>query len=120
MDVWKQLLHDYLVMFGMINAVGNLPIFAELTQGLQPAVRSRTFRTAVITAASIVLGFALLGNWMLRQVFEVDTAAFKIAGGILVFMVAVRGRSQGGTAKNDASEHYENLAVYPMGFPFLA
>lgn len=120
MDILKQLLHDYLVMFGMINAVGNLPIFADLTHGLEPAARSRAFRVAVLTAASIVLVFAVFGNWMLRRVFEVDTASFKIAGGILVFIVAVRGRFQGAAPAHKGDEHYENLAVFPMGFPFLA
>lgn len=107
-------------MFGMINAVGNLPVFAELTQGLKAKERAKAFRVAVLTAALIVLSFALFGNWMLHAVFEVDTAAFKIAGGILVFMVAVRGRKQGASQSVDPEMNYENIAVYPMGFPFLA
>lgn len=120
MELLKQLSHDYLVMFGMVNAVGNLPILADLTHGMDSAARDRTFRVAVGTGAGIVFLFAVFGNWMLRSVFEVDTASFKIAGGILVFMVAVQGRFQGSQKAPALQEHYQNVAVYPMGFPFLA
>jgi multiple antibiotic resistance protein len=115
-----QLLHDYLVMFGMVNAVGNLPIFAELTQDMRPEQRSRIFLQGVLTAASIVVCFALFGNWMLRHVFEVSTPALKIAGGIMVFLVAMNSRLRGGVSAGPIQEQYENMAVYPIGFPFLA
>jgi len=115
-----QLLHDYLVMFGMVNAVGNLPIFAELTQGLAPRERSRVFRHGVLIAASIVVCFALFGNWMLTHVFEVSAPALKIAGGIMVFIVAMGGRMRSSASAPDVRERYENLAAYPIGFPYLA
>jgi len=115
-----QLLHDYLMMFGMVNAVGNLPIFAELTQGLAPAQRSRVFRQGVLVAASIVVCFALFGNWMLTHVFAVSAPALKIAGGIMVFIVAMGGRMRSNAATPDVRESYENLAAYPIGFPYLA
>lgn len=119
-EFFTQLLHDYLVMFGMVNAVGNLPIFAELTQGMSAQARSKAYRIGVSTAASIVLGFALLGNWMLKVVFEVDTNSFKIAGGILIFLVSLAPRKQGASQSVDHEAHYDNVAVFPMGFPFLA
>lgn len=120
MDIVKHIIHNYLVLFGMVNAVGNLPLFADLTQGMDAATRRRTFRIAVLTAGSIVLAFALFGNWMLKAVFEVDTAAFKIAGGLLVFVVAARGALLGARQKPNSARGYDNVAVFPMGFPFLA
>ncbi len=120
MDLIKHLIHNYLVLFGMVNAVGNLPIFADLTQGMEASTRTRTFRVAVLTAGSIVMIFALFGHWMLKNVFEVDTAAFKIAGGLLVFAVAARGVLLGSRQKTNSGRGYENVAVFPMAFPFLA
>jgi multiple antibiotic resistance protein len=121
MDFINRILHDWLVLFSMVNAVGNLPLFADLTSAMDARQRSQAFRTAILTAASVVLTFAFFGSWMLRVAFEVDTNAFKVAGGILVFIVAARGLLVGhprsGTPPHTPTE---NVAVFPMGFPFLA
>ncbi len=116
-----RVIHDWLVLFAMVNAVGNLPIFADLTSTMDPKERARTFRTAVVTAASVVLSFAFFGAWMLHTAFQVETEAFKIAGGILVFVVAARGMVVGPPRFPSApTTHSENVGVFPMGFPFLA
>jgi multiple antibiotic resistance protein len=120
METLKQFVHDYLVLFAMVNAVGNLPIFAELTGTLEKRERNRTFHVAVMVGGGIVLLFALVGDIMLRNIFDVSTPAFKIAGGILVFAVAARGvltGHQSNTIKNPVSA---NIAIFPIGFPYLA
>ncbi len=115
------LIHDTLVLFAMVNAVGNLPVFAELTSDLDHAEKRKVFNTAVMTAAGIVVAFAFFGNWMLQSMFQVDTGAFKVAGGVLVFSVAARGMIVGASRVHIAqSEPHGNLGVFPMGFPFLA
>jgi len=118
--VFENIFHDYLLLFAMVNAVGNLPIFADLTGDMDQKMRNETFRMAVMTAAVIVLVFAFIGDWMLQRVFVVDTASFKIAGGILVFVVAARGMILGPRQVKSTAETYENVAVFPMGFPYLA
>jgi len=116
----QQLVHDYLVLFAMVNVVGNLPIFSDLTRDLDRGVKARAFRTATAVGCSIAIGFAFLGDWMLRAVFQVDVNAFKIAGGILVFAVAARGVLQEPRLHPRNDEHDAQLAIFPMGFPFLA
>lgn len=117
----NMLMHDALVLFAMVNAVGNLPVFAELTSDLEKREKRVAFHTAVLTAASIVVTFAFIGNWMLQSLFQVDTGAFKVAGGILVFFVAARGMIMGAPRSHLAqSEPHGNLGVFPLGFPFLA
>ncbi len=120
MTVITQVIHDYLVLFAMVNAVGNLPVFADLTAGMDKATRRKTFRLALLTGAGIVVSFAIFGSLMLRNVFELDTDSFKIAGGILVFAVAAKGVISGIQKKNGAEADFVNLAVFPLGFPFLA
>ncbi len=120
MNFLSHVIHDFLVLFAMVNAVGNLPIFAFHTSGMTSFERNKVFRLAVITAGSIVISFALFGDWMLRNVFEVSTASFKIAGGILVFAVAAKGViSQTSNVPQDSGK-FENVAVFPLAFPFLA
>ncbi|HPO13340.1 MAG TPA: MarC family protein [Candidatus Hydrogenedentes bacterium] len=115
------LLHDALVLFAMVNAVGNLPIFADLTSHMDSRTKKQTYDTAVFTACGIVVVFAFLGHWMLQSVFQVSTDSFKVAGGLMVFFVAARGMILG-TAKSHfvSSEPHDNIGIFPMGFPFLA
>lgn len=120
MTLFQRAVHDYLVLFAMVNAFGNLPILWELTHAMDSRAKARCFRVAVVTACAIVVGFAFLGNWMLQSVFQVDVNAFKIAGGILVFAVAARGTMLGPRMHLPAHEQYEDVAIFPMAFPFLA
>jgi multiple antibiotic resistance protein len=120
-DDARKILHDYLLLFAMVNAVGNLPVFADLTAGLERAQRSRTFLVAAGTAAGIVVGFAVLGHWMLDDVFQIQTSHFQVAGGILVFIVAARGVILGPRqASIPADATAGGIGVFPLGFPFLA
>ncbi len=117
----QAVLHDAFLLFAMVNVVGNLPLFADVTAGMDRAQRNRSFRVAVAVAGTIVLVFAFIGNWLLQDFFQVETCAFLIAGGIVVFAVAVRGIVLGPHANRVASpESGDHLAVFPMGFPFLA
>ncbi len=75
METIPQLLHNFLVLFAMVNAVGNLPIFADLTGSLNRQERNHTFLTAVAIGGGIVLAFALFGDIMLRNVFDISTSA---------------------------------------------
>lgn len=118
---WGGLGHDALVLFAMVNAVGNLPLFSELSVALPAAERRRAFRTAVLTGGTVVILFAFLGEWMLRSVFQVDPVSFRVAGGILVFAVAARGFLLGARdALPVAEDQRDNLGIFPMGFPLLA
>lgn len=117
----RGVLHDYLLLFAMVNAVGNLPLFADLTAGLEPRERHRAFGVAISVAAGLVLGFAFLGNWMLTEVFGLTTAQFQVAAGLLVFAVAARGVILGPRSMVTAADPAASgVAVFPMGFPLLA
>jgi multiple antibiotic resistance protein len=120
MEYLKQFFHDYLVLFAMVNAVGNLPLFADLTVEMPKTERNKTFNIAVLTGGCIVLAFALFGDIMLRNIFSVSSNAFKIAGGILVFIVAARGVILGSNQIFPSTSSKGNIAVFPMGFPYLA
>ncbi|MFH1160844.1 MAG: MarC family protein [bacterium] len=120
METISQLLHNFLVLFAMVNAVGNLPVFADLTSEMDKPARARTNLLAVATGGGIVLAFALFGDIMLRNVFTISTSAFKIAGGILVFIVAARGVILGNPQNKIHDAANSSIAVFPMGFPYLA
>jgi multiple antibiotic resistance protein len=120
-DAMGRLGNDTIVLFAMVNAVGNLPIFAELTREMTPKQRSACFTKGVTVAAAIVVGFALLGHFVLGGVFQISTAAFQVAGGALVFAVAARGVVMGSrNAVGVGGDSLDDVAIFPLAFPFLA
>jgi multiple antibiotic resistance protein len=104
----------------MVNVIGNLPIFSELTHDMEKKTRNHAYKVAVFTAGSIVLLFALFGDFMLKNIFDIETHSFKIAGGILVFIVAARGVMSGPRHLKSQTSHDKSIAIFPMGFPYLA
>lgn len=104
----------------MVNAIGNLPIFADLTHDMDTGLRNTIYRIAVLTGGSIVLVFALFGDFMLDNIFDVNTNSFKIAGGILVFIVAAKGVMSNSKIFSPHVSGDKSIAIFPLGFPYLA
>ena len=76
-------------------------------------------------ASLILFGTALAGDWLLRQL-GIGVPAFRIAGGLLLFLVAtemvlgVRNKSQTRQAEEALEEHVRNIAAFPLAIPLMA
>ena len=80
--------------------------------------------TAVATA--IMLFFALCGAWTLGYL-KISEAAFRIAGGIILFLVALdmlaarrQQRKREATTSAEHTSEPDNVAIYPLAIPLLA
>ena len=133
----------FIIYFVVIDPVGNAPIFLAVTEAQHRARKLRTALEGTAIATAIMLFFALCGAWILAYL-NITEAAFKIAGGIILFLVALdmlaakrqqrkRAESTGGsnTGETSAGETSEgetgaeepdsdNLAIYPLAIPLLA
>ena len=83
---------DYLVsalvtLLVVVDPVGLAPIFLAVTHGLPAQARKRIAWRACLIAGLILFGTALVGDWLLRQL-GIGVPAFRIAGGLLLFLVA--------------------------------
>jgi len=110
----------------IIDPPGCAPIFASLTRGTSAAHRRAMAVRSSLIAWAILMFFALLGRPMLHAL-GISLASFKIAGGVMLFMIALdmvferrtkrreeRAQSIGGTP--DA----EDISVFPMAIPMIA
>jgi multiple antibiotic resistance protein len=113
------LLHDALLLLAVINPLGNIPVYRDLTTGMDPGKRRTIIRLGVGTAWAMIIGFALLGDWSLKNLFEVTLDEFRIAGGILLFIVAVRGVMTGSLSYNLLSDDFRTRAIFPLAFPII-
>ena len=109
----------------IIDPPGCAPIFASLTRGGSPAHRRAMAIRSSLIAWGILMFFALLGRPML-QALHVSLASFRIAGGILLFYIAVdmiferrTERREKRAEEIEGTKEAEDISVFPMAIPMI-
>ena len=77
-----------ITFFVVIDPPGCAPIYAGLTKGASAAHRRAMAIRSVLVASAILFGFALFGEDLLRAL-GISLASFRIAGGIMLFLIAL-------------------------------
>jgi multiple antibiotic resistance protein len=114
-----------LTLFVVVDPIGLTPTFLAVTDGLSRAARCSVAVRASIIAGAILTGSALIGDWLLNTL-GISLAAFRIAGGLLLFSIAsemvlgVRIRREGEAAEQAVEEHVRNIAAFPLAIPLMA
>jgi multiple antibiotic resistance protein len=114
-----------LTLFVVVDPIGLAPTFLAITDGLPRTARRSVAARASLIAGAILIGATLGGNWLL-DTLEISLAAFRIAGGLLLFSIAsqmvfgVRMRREGEEAEQAVEEHVRNIAAFPLAIPLLA
>lgn len=121
MDHFSKLLANDFVkaivaLFIITDALGNVPIFIGLTQKMSPAMRLQACKTATSVAFGLLLVFAFLGQTVLT-IFGISIFTFMVAGGVLLFILAMRILVSGGWEEREISA--ESMEAVPRGFPLL-
>ena len=109
----------------VIDPPGVAPIFAGLTKDAEPAHRRAMAIRSVAIAAGILLFFGLFGEDLLRAL-GISLAAFRIAGGIMLFLIAIdmvfekRTERRENRAQEVSESEVEDVSVFPMAIPMIA
>ncbi|MFN3834716.1 MAG: MarC family protein [Glycocaulis sp.] len=118
----------FMTFFVVIDPIGVTPIFAGLTQGTSPAHRRKMAFKSVLIATIILLGFAYGGEWLLTAL-GVSLDAFRAAGGVLLFLLALdmifekrteRREERAGKLSAETHAKGEDISVFPMAIPMVA
>ena len=120
----------FVTFFVLIDAVGVAPIFASLTAGGPPSYRRAMAIRSVIVGSLIIFGFAFGGAWLLDKL-HITIDAFRAAGGVLLFLIALdmvfekrteRRESRAESVLADEQERgsLDDISVFPLGIPMLA
>lgn len=106
----------FVLLFAVVDAVGTVPIFIGLTEGFS-GDRRRIVRDAVVISSAILVLFALFG-WLIFDIFGITINDFRVAGGIILFIVAVDHlRGEGDRSKGLEPS---DVAAFPLATPLLA
>jgi multiple antibiotic resistance protein len=106
----------FVPLFVAVDAVGVLPMFMGLTEGLTPRQRRRTILLSCLTAVLVALAFLCLGRGVL-QLLGITVADFMIAGGILLFVFALSDLLQ--LQKLQRRVDPEEIGAVPIGVPLI-
>ncbi|WP_029073921.1 MarC family protein [Kaistia adipata] len=125
-------LNALVTLFVTIDPLGLAPIFVGLTRGLSRAQRRQTALRATITAAIILYAFALVGEGLLGFL-GISLAAFRIAGGLMLFWIGFemvferrdqRKLASATKAIEEDRTHdpadIHHLAIFPLAIPLMA
>jgi multiple antibiotic resistance protein len=109
----------------VVDPVGLVPSFLATTGSLSAKVRRQVALRACLIAGTILIGAALIGDWLLRQL-GITLPAFRIAGGLLLFAVAsemvlgLRVERDTKDAEQAVEEHIHDMAAFPLAIPLMA
>ena len=122
----EQLVKQFVVFFVVVEPVSLVPMFGALTSGADAGYRRRSAFKACVLAAAILIAFALLGAKVL-QTLGISIEAFKIGGGLLLFMIAVdmvfarqSGLRSTTVREQEEARFRQDISVFPLAFPLIA
>ena len=115
----------FVTFFVVIDPPGCAPIFASLTSGAPPSHRRNMAIRSVFVASGILFAFAIFGEAFLGAL-GVSLDAFRIAGGIMLFIIALemvfekRTERRENRAQDVKDSDHEDISIFPMGIPMIA
>ena len=115
----------FISLFAILDPIGIIPIIIMFTAGMTAAKRAHVGRLASMTVCIILLVALLIGQPMLAF-FGISMNSFRVAGGILLMLMAIRmlnGNLYGSaSARNELTDGDSTsaLAIVPLSTPLLA
>lgn len=112
-------------LLSVVNPLGAIPIFLSLTAEEQPASRSKIGSVAAFSVGIILLVAMFVGAPLLKGL-GISLSSFRIAGGILILLMALKIMLNEGTGSQNIKtaepipQENHSAAVVPISMPLLA
>src|SRR2546430_14699690 len=110
---------DFATIWTTIDPIGNVAIFAGLTASLTRAERHRTALRASFYGA-VILVVAVVAGQIILDAIGIRMHALKVAGGLILFLFALKMLFGGLDSKTGSPEAGRDLAVFPLAVPSIA
>ena len=117
-------LSAFIALFVLVDPIGTSGIFAVLTRRMDDVASRRIAIKAGIIAIILLIIFGFIGAWLLGKL-GITLSAFRICGGILLFVTAFRmimGYHDPDQLESEKSAYGrdDNIAVFPLAIPLLS
>jgi len=118
MEALRPYILSFIPLFVAVDAIGNIPIFLSLVEGTSKAQRHKIIFDAVFTAMVVAVVFMFIGTWVF-SLLGITIPDFQIAGGALLFVIAVRLLLPGAQKSVLTSSRDKDMGVFPLGTPLI-
>lgn len=122
----EQLVTVFVTFLVVIDPIGVAPMFSALTRGGSDHYRRRMALKGTLIATLICLFFVFTGDALLRFL-GISLAAFRVSGGILLFLLAIdmvfarpSGLRSATVREQEEAQYKDDISVFPLAFPLLA
>lgn len=114
-------LQAFVTLFVIIDPVAVVPMFAALTSSMSPTRRRHAAFRAILVAFTVLFLFGLGGETFLRY-SGISLDAFRIAGGLLLFLIAAEMLFEKRTQRrgHQTEETEDDPSIFPIGVPLVA
>lgn len=109
----------FIPLFVAIDAPGTLPIFIGLTQSFPDHKRRRLTAQAVLTAFALAIAI-MIGGKQIFSFLGISISDFRIAGGLILLLLAIRDLVQSGADESKQPADPEHISIVPLGIPLIA
>jgi multiple antibiotic resistance protein len=109
----------------VVDALAAVPLFLSMTEADSSEYKRRTAFRAALAAGIVLAAFGAMGGLIFR-VLRISLGAFRIAGGVLLFLLAIdmlrAQRSRQRTSPEEEAEGVErpDVSIFPLAIPMLA
>ena len=119
--MWQERLTEFVTLWVVVDPLGSVSVFLAVTAGLDPSVRRKAAILSILVAFVALLFFIVAGQVLLTAM-GISLPSFQIAGGIVLFLFALRmvlGSVAADPGQTKASGGLD-VAVFPLGIPSVA
>jgi multiple antibiotic resistance protein len=111
----------FVTLFVVVDPIGLAPLFIALTQGMSARARLMVGVRAVAIGAGLLTLFGLFGDKILLGI-GISMPAFRIAGGVLLFLTALDMLFERRTERREGqhAEPEHDPSVFPLATPLIA
>jgi multiple antibiotic resistance protein len=116
--MWLLFVQVFFAIFGVMDPVGNVPVFISLTGKMERKKQQDLATAAVLRAGVILVIFVFLGSAILNA-FQISIESFRIAGGIILVLLGLQilfGKDE--EAGPESAER--DISVVPLATPLIA
>lgn len=117
-ESFRPYLLTFIPLFVAVDAIGNIPVFVSLVEGLNKKQKAKAISDSVITAALIAIVFMFVGKLVLNAL-NITIQDFQIAGGALLFIIAAKLLLPGSHKVAFTQTHDKDVGVFPLGTPLI-
>lgn len=117
-------IYTFTALLLIVNPVVNVPIFMSILERFNKKDRKNMVRRSVIIAAIVLIIMTLTGAHIFRFL-GIDMYSFRIAGGILLFVISMemlfggRSKTESSDEEQDEARRRDDVVVTPMAVPLL-